>query len=89
MYWQNVPRELIVETRVEHYRRMIRSGKQLPAVLVRLCPNGRYYIFDGIQRVEACNREGIDNVYCCVVDCTDDEAHEIRRRLHPFDCQLN
>jgi ParB-like chromosome segregation protein Spo0J len=94
MAWKSISKsseELIDEPRVEHYRKMIRSGKPLPAVLVREQVNGRFSIIDGVQRVEACHREGIDDIYCCVVKgrVSDYQVRKLRRELHPFDCQLN
>ena len=79
----------IDEVRVAHYRNIIRSGGRLKNIVLRRLPNGKHKPIDGVQRMEAVVREGFDGVEATVIECTDDEAEQLRRELNPYNCQLN
>lgn len=54
--------EALVDEAVENYSQAIKSGDILPAV-VTYRRGGRYVLIDGVNRLEAARKEGVDSVF--------------------------
>ena len=67
-----------VEEKVEEYAEMIEEGTDFDPILVWEREDGRYWVIDGVHRVEAHKRAGRERIKAKLVKCKDELDYRIK-----------
>lgn len=67
-----------VESKVEEYKELIEEGVEFDPISVWERDDGRYWVIDGVHRIEAHKKAGIDRIKAKLVKCKDELDYRIK-----------
>jgi len=67
-----------VEEKVEEYKELIEEGVEFDPILVWEREDGRYWVIDGVHRIEAHKRAGKERIKAKLVKCKDELDYRIK-----------